>query len=208
MTALRQSTAADQPFVPDVNRALTRAHTLKTRRRMTVAGGTLGVLVLAGIATASLSTGLDRPDRVEGQFAQAQSTVAFAVELASGPAVDVDCALAILLPNALPGRISMPCDTGAFAGGIGQAPLSTRQDAVRLEGRPVFVTSGTAPPGTVAVTAADADDQPVTARLRSPDFTQDVVFVFVTDDDLVRDIAYTLADGFKGPTNTVFQGSN
>lgn len=32
--------------------------------------------------------------------------------------------------------------------------------------------------------------------------------MFVTDDDLVRDIAYTLADGSKSPSNTLFQGSN
>ena len=204
LTARLHDAAADQPFTPQVGPALARARDLRRRRRTARMTCSLAVLTVVGAAGFASTAYLNRPDSVQGQFAQGVPSAGIRVERDTGADIAVDCALQVVVPGVEPGTIGFPCGAEEYVGTANTQPVGSRQDRVVLDGRDRFVTSGTAPADAVSVTAVDEDGKPLTAALRTPDFADVTVWVFVTDDDLVADITYTLPDGTQGPTNTVY----
>ena len=202
LTTRLRDASDGQPFVPQVEPALARARDLRRRRR---AARTLGAVAVAvGSAGLTITASLDRPDTVEGQFAQGAPAAGVTVERDTGPDIDVDCAVRVLVPGVKPNTIGFPCSADEFAGTGNSLPVSSRQDKVILDGRVRFVTSGTAPAEAVSVTASDEAGQPLTAVLRKPDFAAVTVWVIITDQDRLVDVTYTLPNGTQGPTNTVY----
>lgn len=136
------------------------------------------------------------------------------------------CALNLVLgSDATPARIGLPCEPAAYdpdayaspsdvstdgrSASVGAvsppklwAPFS-RQDYVSLGGRRRLVTSGTAPKGTVAVTAVDAGGHPLSATLVRPHFTDLVVFAMQSEGSHVMRLRYLLADGRQSEENNV-----
>lgn len=204
LTARLHDATADQPFTPAVGPALARARDLRRRRRTARMTGSLAVLTVAGAAGFASTAYLNRPDTVQGQFAQGAPAAGIRVERDTGPDIAVACALQVVVPGIEPGTIGFPCGAEEYVGTANTRPVGSRQDRVTLDDRDRYVTSGTAPAGAVSVTAVDAAGKPLTAVLRTPDFADVTVWVFITDDDLVADITYTLSDDTQGPPNTVY----
>lgn len=130
------------------------------------------------------------------------------------------CAMNLVLgPDATPDRIGLPCDPAEYDLGRYASPTDgssagvdtvtpsklwapfSRQDYVVIGGRRRLVTSGTAPKGTVSVTAVDASGQPLSASLVRPSFTDLVVFAMQSDGKRVTRLHYLLADGRQSEEN-------
>lgn len=203
LSDLLHEATGGQPFVPSIDLALTRATQLQRRRRVAMLGSAFALSAVVGGSGLLVAQELAQPDRVQGQYAQAGGQADIRIEAASGSDVDVSCALTIVISASTPDRILVPCGADYFKGRAGEVPALTRQDKVVIDGRSRFITSGTAPAGTVAVTALDDDGKKLTAVLRRPGFAEVVAFVFITDDNLVKDITYELPNGRIGPSNTV-----
>jgi hypothetical protein len=207
LTSLLRAATAEQPFVPVPDRALVRVRQLRRRRRIAL-GGAAGALAVTGAAGVFAVGALGFPDTIDAPFAKEAASVAFEVERSTGPDVEDDeCAIALVLRDASLPRILLPCEVPAYETKAGQVAPMVRQNKVETAGGTKYFTSGIAPAGTVGVTAVDKDGKQLIAELRSPEFTDVVVFVLVTDDDLVKDLAYTLADGKRSPSTTVFDDS-
>jgi len=132
------------------------------------------------------------------------------------------CALQLVLgPDFIPARIGLPCDPAQYDPGhyaaseVGASAAAdpeaasklwgpfSRQDYVIVKGRRRLVTSGTAPHGTVSVTAADASGRQLSATLVRPGFTSLVVFAMQSDGKRVTGLHYVLADGSRSEAGDV-----
>lgn len=209
--------AADrQPFVPDTSRALVRAARVRRRRRL---AGVLAVIALAGLGAGTAAALPARPDVAlpasGGRDATQRGEIEFSVREV---AADTPCAFEIVLAgDANAAGIGMPCTPLPLrTPEAGSKPWTSRpdadpalpappsrQDLVVLDGHRRLVTSGTAPAGSVTVTAEDASGHPLTATLRTVPFTDEVIFAMQSDGRRVTDLRYVLADGRSSLENTV-----
>lgn len=219
LSAALQAATECQPFTPDPAIAIARARRARLRRRATLTAAALGLTALVGAGIPALlrspgservavlsplgASGADPSEAPTGGEVPLTVVEDRAAEARPGAA---SCVLQLVLgPRAEPDHIQLPCEPTQYAGSSTAALLAPfgRQDRVMLDGRVRLVTSGTAPKGTVAVTAMDASGRRLNATLARPNFTPLVVFAMQSGGSTVTGLHYVLADGRRSEENTV-----
>ncbi len=214
LTQTLESLTDDQPFVPNVDAAWVRGTRRRHRRRAAVAV-TSAVAVVAVSAAAIAAIGAWHAPLTARQDPGAYAAspglpgqVDFTVQRLTGPNVQVACAAEFVLTQEastlhVGGQPCEPLPTGPVLG-----PPQGRPDDVFYAGRKMSLFTGTAPEGTVAVTAEDEQGLALTASLRKVPFSRSVFFAFLTPRRPLLHLNYQLADGRTGVEQQIDETDN
>lgn len=187
--------APADPYILDLQAVRQRTRRLRQRRR---AAGTVAALSVAATVAGSMAL-LQDPGPVSPDFAAGNLDIR-AVEQ-PGPR----CGFELVLPTgSTPAKIGLPCGIN-YPADPSRDGVTARQDRVQLPAQPTptWITSGTAPRGTVAIEARDTAGHLVTATIFQPLSTGEVTWAMQSRDAALQGLRYVLQDGRSSQAGSI-----